>query len=822
MIGRKETLLLAGLTLLMSCQTTKFLKEEEIFLIENRIEFEKDFEYPKKGSLQYELSTLTKQQPNTNFFLIPREWFFYASQDTLDKSRFAKSIKRWQMRQFGEVPTLYNYDLAESAERQMEYYLQHKGFFQATVQSFPEYRNRSHTKVRVTYEVSPGRIYLIDSVQYLSRDTAIAALLQEARGETFLKKGSPMDERSYDQEVSRLTRYFRNHGYAYFTSSHFASLEADSNNHAIDLVMEVLLPPSDTIHRKYQVGKIFIYPQYNPAISEQYLTDSLGDSIYVQTVDRNFGVRARVLKNSVSLHPGQDYRQDDFDKTYQTFANLGVYRFVSIKETPAPDQPGVLDFHIYLSPKQRLEGGADLEVNTSNSPFIGRRLLGFSGSLSLRNRNLLRGAELLVANAEGGLDIDLSQFDNLDSLVNTIDLRLSGDVYFPKFVDYFGVWKGLSALHLVRRPFYQALRDKGTTRLALSYNNVRRLDLYTINAFNASFGYDFRPNNRARYLINHVGIDYLSPRTTILFDTLILDKNEFLRRSFDRQLFTGFLLRDISYTYTGLPNRFGESFSFIGQLELSGGEVFLANQLYNQIVRPDMRDTFRIQINEEDIFISQYARLDLDGRYFRRINNRQSVALRANIGLALPFGYSTSVPYVKQFFVGGPQSVRAWAAREIGPGGYLDPISADPDANPTLFYQTGDVKLEFNAEYRFQLITIFGVKYEGAIFLDAGNVYTLRDTSRLYSQLRWNPIYDENNQKIGDNFLKYMAVGSGFGLRVDLTYFVFRLDVGIKLRNPYPTFRTNPDGSVDEIHWRNLFPFQFRELNYNIGLGYPF
>lgn len=342
-----------------------------------------------------------------------------------------------------------------------------------------------------------------------------------------------------------------------------------------------------------------------------------------------------------------------------------------------------------------------------------------------------------------------------------------------------------------------------------------------MQTLNAGFGYDFRPSNRHRYIINHFGIDYLSPKTTFKFDSLILNQNENLRRSFDKQLFTSFLLRDFNYTYTGAPNLFGQSHSFIAKVELSGLEVCLANLIYNGLAAPENRDTFDLVAGTDIIQFSQYGRLEFDYRHYRKLPKGQVFVFRAAIGLAVPFGYSSIVPYVKQFPAGGPESVRAWNAREIGPGGYLDSLTQQDGVNPTLFYQTGEFKLDLNAEFRFPIFTLFGIKYEGALFLDAGNVWTTYpDSTRRFSQLRWTPTYDENNQKISDNLFKYIAVGTGFGLRLDFAYFIFRLDVGLKLRNPYP--QIDALGNVKDIFWRSPFQKGWQDLNLNIGLNYPF
>jgi len=822
---RSGIFFISVLILFSACGTTKYLGPDQVFLKENDIELKTDQQIKKKGALKYELATLYKQKPNTNFFFIPREWYYYQAQDTTGRSKFTKGFKRWMMRQFGEEPVFYDAEKTEATERSMEYYLQHQGYFLAKVQSYYEYTDRKNQKVAISYEVRPRDQYLIDTVRFISRDSEINRILHAISGSTVLKKGSPVDVDLYEQESARIVSYLRNQGYAYFGSNFINNLEADSSNFRAKLTLEVLLPPNDSIHRTYSVGDVYIYPNYNPSAPVPAVIDTIGSGVYLVTDEEGIRIKEKTLLNSIFLKKGELFRQDNYDRTNRQLSNLGIFRFVTIKGEPDPDIPGRINYRIYLTPSKRFDYGTNIEVNTYNTNVFSapQQLLGVSGNVFFRHRNVFKGAELLITNLEGGVDLNLNRQkqDTVDlPLINTVDLRLQSDLYFPKFIDFFGAYSLLDKWRILRRPFYSSLVDRGATRLSLSYNYLERISLFTLNTMNASFGYDFSPSRRHRYIINHLGIDYLSPKTTQYFFDLILKDRESLRRSFEKQLFTGFLLRDFNYTYTGSPNLFGESHSFIARLELSGLEVCAANLIYNGLA--GKQDTFKLVFQGEDIQFSQYARTELDYRHYRQLSKGQFFVFRASVGLAAPYGFSSSVPFVKQFSAGGPQSVRAWRAREIGPGGYRDTLTKKSDTNPTLFYQTGEFKLDLNLEYRFPIFTLFGIKYEGALFLDAGNVWTTRqDPSRVLSQLRWTPTYDEKNRKISDNLFKYMAVGTGFGLRLDFTYFILRLDLGLKLRNPYP--KTDEQGYIlEEVFWELPFKDSWRDVNLNLGLGYPF
>ncbi|MEL6276620.1 MAG: BamA/TamA family outer membrane protein, partial [Bacteroidota bacterium] len=226
--------------------------------------------------------------------------------------------------------------------------------------------------------------------------------------------------------------------------------------------------------------------------------------------------------------------------------------------------------------------------------------------------------------------------------------------------------------------------------------------------------------------------------------------------------------------------------------------------------------SLRVSGSELDtINFSQFAKVDLDYRFYKKLSSKHNIATRINIGIARPFGFTSDVPYVKQFFVGGPTSIRAWAARELGPGGYDDP-ALDEINNPLFFYQTGDLKLEFNFEYRFDLFW----SLKGALFLDGGNVWTLDcDPTRLGSQFllrSGTPSCATNGNEtfVNEAFYQQIALGSGFGLRLDFAYFILRLDMGLRVRNPFREPTTNR-------YW--VSPSEsFQNINFNLGLGYPF
>lgn len=808
------------LTAISACNTTKYLDSGEAFLSKNTIVLNKKPKIKERNALFYELETLYKQRPNDNLLNIPwisKRYFWYRNQAPSDTTKY----KKWVLRQFAEKPAVFDDTKAYETAETMKFYLQNRGWFNAEVYHVKNRKKKEGQQVGVTYFVNPKERYLIDTVNFISKDKEVEKILKSIKSDTKLETEKPVDGRIYEQEVSRISKHLRNNGYHDFYPRYVAPLSGDSLDHRVKIDLEVLLPNQGREHQIYELGKITVYPQLFLSDSVKFYTDTIIDGVTFKLPNgEDFLIKPRVLLRNIFMGNGDLFAQSAKDRTNAALGKLGVYKIINILERPDLEQSNVLNVDIRLTPRKALEFGADGDINTSSTTLLGGRFFGMGAGLLIKDRNLFNGAELLVINSNLNFDFDLSQIGNIDSLVNTLDFKIQADVYLPKFVDYLGLWKTLNKLNLASDGFYERLKEKSSTRLSLSYNYVDRFGFYRLNSLNGSFGYEIPQTNTRRYSITHFGLNFFSP---IIEDGLtpILESNPFFARTFDeRQLFTGALLRDFEYTYTSPINRKGESFSFTGGVEFSGAEVLAVNGIYNAIANDSL--VFEIKGSEEPISFSQFTVVELDGRLYRQVSQNQQFAFRLYAGIGIPFGNSTDVPYVKQFYTGGPYSIRAWRARELGPGGYLDPATQGPNANALVFSQTGNFKLEANAEYRFNMFDLFGFEWDGAFFVDIGNVWTSKeDPERPLSKLSWEPEFELVNGitvKTQDNLFNQMAVGSGFGTRVDFLYFVFRLDVGLPLRNPYPTIGLDNE----ETHWRKFSNLKVRDLTFNIDLGYPF
>jgi outer membrane protein insertion porin family len=801
---------------LSGCSSARYLEADELLLTKNDIIFTGAKDVKIQGNLKYELSTLYKQLPNTNWlFVIPREWLYFRAREKANKTRFdAFKEKR------AEAPAIYNDSLALASEEQMTYYLNYLGYFQAEVSH--EAVQRGKYKVKTRYYVDPGQQVLVDTIHFNSPDTAIHQILQDISHETLFKKGAALEGSLFDGEKERITRHLRNTGFAYFYSNSIAPLEVDTtqSQQRASVYLTLNAPFDAPQHQAYRIGHITIYSQFDPAEAENALFDTLVGEYRFKLRQPAFVVKPQTIINSIQLKSGGLYSQADYDLTLQQLSSLGVFRFVRIRLDPRPDSPDVLDLRLELTPIDKYELGVDVEFNYIDGTTLTGRgsLIGLSVLPTARNRNLFKGAELNVTNLNTGVEINLSQI-NTEAFWNSVELGLQNDLFFPKFVDYLGLWRTLNRWKPLNRPLLsdnllQALKNKAATRLTARYSYLFNFGFYETSILNAYFGYDIPYTSTKRYVLDHAGIDLLRPITQPAFDT-ILAANPFLSRSFGNQLFMSLLFRSFNLAHNIKPNRRGES-GYLGlKVELAGAEVWAGNALYNAIAT--QKDTLRLANAD----FSQFARLEGDVRYYRDYSPKTAFASRFSIGLAQPFGFTSDVPYVKQFFVGGPNSIRGWAARGLGPGGYIDTLSASL-TNRLLFYQTGDLRLELNAEFRFPVFS----RLRGALFLDAGNVWTLRpDADRCGAQFLWRSRFSDACSGINgrnEAFYRQIAIGSGMGFRLDFTYFIFRLDVGVRLRNPFPIRNTMDPNPKERDYWENFSGWGMRDLNFNFGLGYPF
>jgi len=757
-----------------SCSPSKKLAGRKL-LLNNKVTIESDANFENKSALKDQLTSLIKQKPNSTFLLLPKEYLW-------------------------EDPVAYDHEAREQTVTDMQNYLRNKkGYYHAEVtsDSLADARN-----VQVTYNAVPGDRYTIGTVKYYGDDNRIINEIESLNQKTLLKSGDPIDAAVFDLELSRLTIALQNRGYANFAANYF-KIKGDSSTQErkVDIYLEVLSPLPDTAHTKYSIGQVNVYTDYSRSTVQQPLTDYVYDSKTYRRQSTKFIVRPSVINNMIFLKKGETYSRDNRSSTFRKLSGLGTYKFVTISPSVDSLDKTVLNYDIYLTPhKYRwiADYGSDLFYNTVNQNS--NQLFGVSLSSLFQNRNFLGGGEQLSIGGEAGLEVQLNPL-----LVRTVNASINSNLEIPKQVDLFNMAKVLTKVGVLPDSEYNRFKNETTTNIGVGSSFVNIFENRSIMSASASFSYDYRRNATTRFLITTLGVDV----NIYDLDSIFLDQNQdntFLLNSFENNLITGFLFKDITYIKTTPENSNGLSKALILSFEASGWEKSLVNTLYN-VVSGSNSDWTLGQLS-----FSRYLRGEVDRRWYQKIGYKSELAFRVYGGLILPFGNDISAPFVRQFSVGGPNSLRAWDQRELGPGGYAAALEK-PVFNQT-FFQQGDVKLEFNIEYRFPVIWLL----EGAFFLDGGNVWTLREDVQ------------RPGSRFTTNFYEQLALGIGYGLRWDFNYFNIRFDFGYKLKNPYhedivaeikgPAYQGNPDTNG---YWYNLGGIRNQGFgNFQVAINYPF
>jgi outer membrane protein insertion porin family len=482
-----------------------------------------------------------------------------------------------------------------------------------------------------------------------------------------------------------------------------------------------------------------------------------------------------VIVRSIFFRKGAAYSRNKHDLTLNRLMNLGVFKFVNIRFVNA-DSAGIprLEPHIYLTPLSLKNLRFELEGVSQSNNLAGPVL-----NSSYRNRNLFGGAELFTLSFEAGLEIPVG---GGQSGGNSYEIGTRGELELPKFVTPFRL-DNVSSLFVPK------------THIVLGFNLLNRLLYYQLFSVDASFGYNWKESISKEHNFNPLSITFAHlTNTTQKFNDL-LSANPLLQKSFEEQFIIG---QNYSFTYNDqLEKDHMNHVYFKGSIDLSGNLLQLVQSLFIK-----HQATPNTPYNIFGTTYSEYYKFDIDWRYYyNTIDQRSSIASRLIAGIGVPYGNSATLPYVKQFYIGGTNSVRAFSVWGLGPGSYRTP---DSIAAKSFLEQAGDIKLEANTEYRFPIISII----KGALFVDAGNIWLLNeDPNRPGSKFS------------GKTFLDEIAVGTGFGVRLDLSFFILRFDLAFPLRIPYL-----PQGERWVINKINFGDPSWRKNNlaFNIAIGYPY
>lgn len=750
----------AALFAVPGCSTEASLTQGERLYTGAEVRYEHDENFVDRSVLEEQMERLMVPAPNSSFLGLFR-WKLWL----YDHGIFTTSL--------GEPPVLFSAVSPERVTASMQRQLENTGHFRSVVRYTV---NTSEHSADLLYVITLAPAYTITGVT-VTGSIPLADTIRSVMEGTLIMAGERYDLDALAAERVRIAAALREKGYFYFTADDIV-FRADSTDgtEGVRLSLELAEHLTEQASSRYTIGRITIHSGY--ALNRDTLSAVHGDTTVVEgctfiDLDHEYG--PSVIVRSVQFASGQPYNSASHDATLNRLMNLGIHTFVNIRFTASRDSGRrQLDADIYLTPRPTKNIQFELQGVSKSNNLAGPEL-----NATFRNRNAFGGAELLSLSAETGFELPVSSGRSGGS---SFVLGLRGALDLPKFILPFsdGAWAG---------------RFVPRTHITAGVRMLERLKYYRMISISSTFGYVWRISDATEHQFDPFSVTYAKLASTTPEFRALIAGNPLLRRSFEEQFIIG---QQYAYRYS---DRNGEEerdhLSFTGTIDLSGTILSLLQSFsYHRAASPAAPYTIFHSV------YSQFAKVGTDLRYeLRSGDGRSSIASRLIVGLGIPFGNSASLPYVKQFSVGGSSSIRAFIARSVGPGSYAPPADL-PVA--TFIDQAGDMTLEANVDYR---IPVYGI-VQGAFFADAGNIWLLRN-----DDARPGGMFS------GGRFLSEIAGGAGAGIRLDLSFLLLRFDLAVPLRIPsLPVEQRWRFGAVDfgSAAWRR------DNLVLNIAIGYPF
>jgi outer membrane protein insertion porin family len=760
-------LLLSTAIAFVACSNLKYIPDNDALYTGAKVSVKGPPELgsKKRKALREELESLTRPRPNKKILGMRIALTAY---NIAGNPKKETSPRGWLKYKVGEPPVLLSDLDLENNVKVLRSNLENRGYFRAVVTSDTVVKKK---QASATYNVETGPVYTIKNVSFQLDSGVLGRNIAQTIKPTFLVAGKPFDLDIIKAERDRIDAYLKEHGF-YFFNPDFLIIQADTTvgGNQVNLFVKVKSTTPGEARQAFRIEDIYVFTNYNlrAAAADTLPRDAVFYKGYY-LIDRRKQYKPRLFEQTILFNPNDLYNRTNHNLTLNRLITLGLFKFVKNRFELAPrvDSANLMTYY-YLTPLPKKSIRAELNANTKSNNLTGSQL-----SVGWRNRNALKGGELFTINALGGFEIQYSgQFQGYNTYRGGIETSLS----FPRFVI----------------PFI-TLNTRGgfvpKTTILLGYDLLTKQKLYTLNSFRATFGYNWKENIRKEHEFNPISINYVQPINVSAIYTDSAKKNPILLKAIEKQFILG---STYSYTYNPLSgNRIQTGLYFNGTLDLSGNIAGL-------ITGADVKAG-----KESKIFhapFSQYIKAETDARYYVQASSKSVWVTRLILGVGYPYGNSTSLPFIKQFFIGGNNSIRAFRSRSLGPGTYNFPRN---DSTTFLPDQSGDIKLEINTEYRAHLFSVVN----GAVFVDAGNIWLYNnDTARA-------------GAKFSKNFMKELAVGAGVGLRIDVSFLVLRLDLAFPLRKPYL-----PEGQRWVINQINFSDRNWRRENlvFNLAIGYPF
>lgn len=774
-------LIIAALLLFVACSTTEHLPAGESLYIGQKSMIVKT---PPKivisDACMTEVNAVLAKSPNNSVFgsstmrfPIPMGLWMY---NALYQYENKKGFGNWLFNHLAATPVLLTSVNPPIRNKIATNLLHDYGYFSGNVDSKLFYDKSNNKKVKVQYTINTGYPSFIDTVYYSHFNKGMLELMEKSRKSSLIHQGNQFNVSSLDEERERINTLMRNRGYYYFTPE-YLSYQADTV-HAplkVSLKLQPTAGVPDYALRPYFLGDKTIYIMGKNGETPDQYTSYRDLNIYYYD---KLQLRPKMLYRRINyqaytknpellkLQKSRLYNQRRQSVILDRFSDIGIFKSVTAEYMPRDTAQlnDTLDVLLKATLNKPMEVELRANVTTKSNDQTGP---GFS--LGYTHYNIFKGGEIWNTKLTGSYEWQTANTAG-GSLLNSWEFGITSGLTFPRIV----------FPRLGKREY----DFDASTTFNVNFDELNRAKYYQLLSFGGNVTYDFQPNRYYHHSITPLRLSFnVLQRTTEKFDSLAI-KIPSLYMSLQNKFIPAF---EYSVTYDNTNTKRKKIGTWWNVDFVSSGNLTSAvYRLFGKSFSEQGKDLFGSPF-------SQFLKLSGEYRFTWAIDKNQSIVARANAGIIYSYGNSTVAPYSEQFYVGGANSIRAFTVRSVGPGGFH--LEGD-DAKYSYVEQIGDIKLLANAEYRFRILG----SIHGAIFLDAGNVWLIRDD------------YIRQNAQISKDFLKQIALGTGFGIRYDMDYLVFRFDVGVGLHDPWDTGKSG---------YYNIPSFR-KSLGYHFAIGYPF
>ncbi|MEO6722674.1 MAG: BamA/TamA family outer membrane protein, partial [Ferruginibacter sp.] len=750
-------------TVMSSCNVQRYLPPGERLYRGATIQVEKEKGVKaSSASLRKQLKLASKPVANKFVFGRPyKVWWWFA----IGQPKRPKGVRAFFRNKLGEPPVLSSKVNPTVVAQNMQDFLNNLGYFHAIVKG--DTLNSGYM-MRALYSAHVLPQYRIKNISWINDSSDLVKLLADKQQDGILKPGNSYRLSDIQAERSRLDLYVKTKGY-YFFSRDYIMAYADSTigNNEVNLLLSLKNSIPENARHPFTINRVAIFPNYTlllppPDTSRKGMAEF--DGLMIRDTVHKF--KSSLFQQVITYRPGEIYSSRNQNATLNRLINLGTFKFVKnrFEQVNDPSDPYRLNVFYYLTPEKKKTVQAEINGFSKENRFVGTQL-----GVTWRNKNAFKGAELLSVKVYGGFE-----FSFADTLKNSNNYRIGGEtsISLPRFY----------------LPFFKT-KESGLypphTRLLLGYENYRKQLFYSKNIYRLQYEFNWKQSSNVEHVLSPLALTYINAgNVSDTFNKQTIRMPSLAANVYDEIILGSFY----DYTFSTANPFAKQQWYFNAAIDVAGNVA----GILSGAKRARQKEIFNTPF-------AQYLKTDFDIHYQVKLPRELTWVNRLLIGIGLPYKNSSMLPFSKQYIIGGSSSLRGFRMRQLGPGSYL------PTRYDQVYFMVigGDYKLQFNTEIRFPIFA----KFTGAVFLDAGNIWT-KDTL----------LFGRAGQ-LKKDFYNELAVASGAGIRFDAGLVLLRADLGIALRKPYL-----PAGQRWIINKMELGDRYWRQQNLilNLALGFPF